>query len=309
MIEVLRPGLLTTIQDLGRFGSRALGVPWSGALDEVSLRLANLLVGNAQDAAALEMTLLGLSLRFHAPALVAVVGARTELRLDDRAVRDRAPVTVRAGETLHVGPLRDGSRAYLAVRGGLNAWTVLGSASTNLHAAFGGHEGRALTRGDRLEWRDAPPLRVPRVHLSSPDPRSLTVRVLPGPEGDPAELTEYDWTVSPSSDRMGLRLSGPKLAAPRADLPSEPVVPGVVQIPPSGQPIVLLADAGTHGGYSRPLVAIRADLPLLGQLRPGDRFRFALVTPEEARAALEVRERDLRALAQAIRFAFERADT
>jgi len=310
MIEVVTPGLLTTVQDAGLRGGRALGLPVTGALDGVSYRVANILVGNPPGAAALEVTLRGPTLRFHADALVALCGPQAEVTLDGEPVPTHAPVLVDAGRVLRVGGLAGGARAYLAVRGGLRAWRVLGSASTNLRAAFGGHEGRALKVGDELHVAETLPLpgRVPRIRAA----REYVVRVgsvtmlpaLPGPDGSPNALVRASWRVSPASDRMGLRLTGEVVDTRPADRSSEPVVPGVVQLPPDGQPIVLLADAGTHGGYARPLVVTRAALPALGQLRPGDRVGFHLTTHHEATLAVARQERALRALRLAVQYAY-----
>jgi antagonist of KipI len=222
---------------------------------------------------------------------------------------------VRAGATLVVGDLRRRARAVLAVHGGLLVPSVLGSAATDLRGAFGGHEGRALARGDVLSFGPAPPRPPPRIRLALPStPPVTTVRVLPGPEsfgpgGAPDALTGVTWTVRPESDRMGLRLHGAALPAPPADGASEPVVPGVVQLPPDGQPIVLLADSGTHGGYPRPNVVIGADLARLAGLRGGDRVDFRLVTEAAALAALRERERDLRVLRRALRYAYSRGES
>lgn len=313
MIEVVRGGLLTTVQDLGRAGFRALGVPAGGALDGVSLRVANLLVGNLEGAGALEVTLRGPSLRFQADGVVALAGAPGPLTLDGVPAPFCAPLTVRAGQLLQLGALQSGARAYLAVRGGLRAWDVLGSRATDLRGAFGGFEGRALRRGDALSVEASgarpavPRLRVAPELVANAAPVTV-LRALAGPEESDLDWTAHEWTVGPASDRMGLRLHGPLLRAPPAAGASEAVVPGVVQLPPNGQPIVLLADAGTHGGYARPLVVIRADLPRAGQLRPGDRMRFERVTFPEARAALARQEALLRTLRVAVQYAYVRAE-
>lgn len=302
MIEVIKPGLLSSVQDLGR-RARAQGVPAGGALDPSALRLANALVGNPAGAAALEVTLLGPRLHFEAPALVAVCGAPFGAKLDGRPFPLWRAVVVGAGQTLEVGSAAQGARAMLAVRGGLLADVVLDSASTELRAGFGGFQGRALQAGDRLGWHPAPPARPPKASLS-PDlwpmfAPVVPIRVLPTSEGEAmpealAALLSTAFTLSPQADRMGLRLAESVPAPADPSRPSLPGAVGAVQLPPGGQPIILLPDGGSHGGYPQPLVTIRADLSRLAQLRPGDRLRFVPVTAGQARAALWQQERGLR---------------
>jgi len=294
MIEVLRAGPLATVQDLGRPGWRDRGLSLCGAMDDFALQAGNLLVGNPGDAAALEFTLDAATLRFHADACIAITGSDAEATIDGRPLRPWWRDTVRAGQTLQLGAPRERMRSYVAVRGGIAVPAVLGSRSTDLKAGFGGLAGRALRKGDRLPLLDAqlpPGAGTRRVGMRAPD-WNATLRVLPGPEhGDfsAAALAAFeatDWAVTPQSNRMGYRLSGPALARERGgELASHGVLPGVVQVPPSGQPIVLLADAQTTGGYPRIAVVIRADLWKLGQLRLGGRLRFLPCTPDEAVAA------------------------
>ncbi|MFG6456190.1 biotin-dependent carboxyltransferase family protein [Roseateles sp. BYS96W] len=293
MIELLRAGPLATVQDLGRTGWRDRGLSLCGALDDLALRAGNLLVGNPADAAALEFTLDGATLRFHRDACIAITGSDADAMLDGQPLRPWWRAAVRAGQTLRLGAPRERMRSYVAVRGGIAVPAVLGSCSTDLKAGFGGLAGRALRKGDHLPLRDVPPLgREARRVGMRPPPWDASVRVLPGPEhGDfnadaIAALDATDWTVTPQSNRMGYRLAGPALARVRGgELASHGVLPGVVQVPPSGQPIVLLADAQTTGGYPRIAVVIRADLWKLGQLRLGARLRFVRCTPDEAVAA------------------------
>lgn len=308
MLEVLRSGLQTTVQDAGR-RALALGVPGGGAADPVSLRLANALVGNPAGAAGLEVTLAGPSLRFHAAALAALCGAPFTATLDGQPFPLERAVAVPAGATLDVEAPARGLRAVLALRGGLDVPEVFGSRSTDLKTGFGGLEGRALRRGDQLGWFTRPEVTPPRTFLS-PTLRTLTgpvvtLRVLPTPEATPAlltALTRHSFTVSPQADRMGVRLVGGVPAPHDPTRVSLPNVPGAVQLPPDGRPILLLPDAGTHGGYPTPLVVAAVDRPALGQLRPGDRVRFQVVTLEEAHAALRARERTLRGVEGALRW-------
>ncbi len=291
MIEVLRAGPLATVQDLGRPGWRERGVSLCGALDDVALRSGNLLVGNAPDAAGIEFTLGPAALRFHADSVVALTGTDADADLDGRPLHPGWRTAVRAGQMLRLAAPRERMRAYLCVAGGIAVPPRLGSRSTDLKAGFGGLDGRALRDGDRLPLAaTALPSRALGIR---PPAWDATVRVLPGPESDDfspeaqAALFATAWRVTPQSNRMGYRLHGPALARERGgELLSHAVLPGVVQLPPSGQPIVLLADAQTTGGYPKIAVVIRADLWKLAQLRLGGTLRFLPCTPAEAVAAL-----------------------
>jgi len=293
-VEVVRAGMFTTVQDLGRVGQRAGGVPLSGAADALALRLANLLVGNPEQAAGLEFTLLGPELRFRQPALVALTGASFG------GVPRGRPFEVAAGAVLKLGPAQAGCRGYLAIAGGIDVAPVLGSRSTYGRAGLGGWKGRALRDGDALPVVDV--RRVLRPHWRIDErilpqyAREPVVRVVAGAEAGEfdAGWTERSYRVSAHSDRMGVRLNGAPLARTRtADLISSPIAPGAIQVPPDGQPIVLLADAQTVGGY--PVIAHVAtvDLPLVAQLRPDDNVRFRAVTLAEAREVFAARERAL----------------
>ena len=301
-ITVLQPGLFTTIQDLGRPGHRAAGVPLSGAADPVSLRLANLLVGNAEDAAAIECTLLGPTLRFEREAVVALVGAVFP------GFPTGVVTRVAAGTELTCGHVTAGCRGYLAVAGGIDVATVLGSRSTLVVAGFGGFAGRPLRAGDRLAVGAT--LRVaaglqPRQRLDLPRGKPNTLRIIPGEQADAFGGGAWARTfrTSSRSDRMGVRLEGEPLpgAGGFAGMASVAVFPGTVQVPPDGQPIVLLADAQTIGGYPVLGQVIRADLPLAAQLRPGDEVRFKPVTLAEALAALEHQEAAIAVAREAVR--------
>ncbi|TWT23225.1 biotin-dependent carboxyltransferase [Luteimonas marina] len=296
-IEVLAPGFATLLQDGGRSGLRRHGIATAGALDPWSFALANLLAGNPPGAPVLELTLSGPTLRFHAAARVALCGAGLDADVDGTPVPASRPLDLPAGSVLRLGRCLDGARAYLAVHGGLAVAPVLGSASTDLRAGFGGCEGRPLRRGDRLPLDSS--VAVDALHVPAwwidpafddrPPGGDPLVRLLPGSDATtPTDaLFAQTWQVAPDSNRQGLRLQGNALeAADRGERVSEPVVPGTVQLPPDGQPIVLLADAQTHGGYPRIGHAIRADWPVLAQLRPGERLRFAPCTQAEAHRAL-----------------------
>lgn len=293
-IRVHRAGMLTTVQDLGRPGHRAAGVPLAGAMDSFALRVANLLVGNPENTAALEFTLRGPDLEFSVETMVAFGGA------DFGAGPLWQPVNVSAGGRLSFGAARAGCRGYLAIAGGFDVAPTLGSRATYLRAALGGHEGRALRDGDVL--RAAEPHRrvVGRWHI---DERILpaysaapTVRVVRGAQAGEfgAGFCGDSFSISPKSDRMGVRLAGSALTRTNhAELVSMTVVPGTVQVPPDGQPIILMADAQTIGGYPQIAHVIGVDLPLVAQLRPGDTVRFREVLLAEAHELTLAREKQL----------------
>ena len=288
-ITVVNPGLFTTIQDLGRPGHRAAGVPLSGAADPVSLQLANRLVGNPATAAALEITLLGPDLRFERDSVVALTGAMFP------GMPSAAAVPVCAGETLSLGHASTGCRGYLAVAGGIDVPAVLSSRSTFSPAKLGGLRGLPLAAGDALPVGGARGVSsVPggegRPTVVRPMGGPVTLRMIPGEQFAFAgeSLWSASHTTSSRSDRMGVRLDGPSLGGGDAagSLPSVAVLPGTVQLPPDGKPIVLLADAQTIGGYPVIGHVIAADLPRVAQLRPGDRVHWREATIDEAHRAL-----------------------
>jgi biotin-dependent carboxylase-like uncharacterized protein len=306
-VRVIKAGLLTTIQDRGRWGLQSHGVPVAGPMDPVSHRLANALVGNDADAATLEITLIGPELEFEGERVVAVAGAEFEMALDSRPVPMHAPFIVSAESRLRFGARRLGARAYLAIAGGLAIPPTFGSRSTHLISAMGGVDGRALRAGDRLPLgdtsrasRSAAALSQPLVPL--PD-HHARLRVLPGPQAEyfAAEaldlLQSQPYVVGQNSDRMGFRLEGPRLTHARgADIISDATPLGVLQVPASGQPILLMADRQTSGGYPKIATLISADVSVAGQLGPGDTIAFAVCEPREAMAALIAQERALMAI-------------
>jgi len=291
MIEVVRAGLCDLVMDPGRPGWGALGVPAGGAADPAALAAANRLVGNDAAAAGLEITLSGPLLRFPAGGVVALTGARfAAARSSGAAVAWNETLVLAAGETLSLGPAQTDCRCWLALRGGLAVPPVMGSRSTLLPGGFGGHQGRALQAGDALPWTPAVgEIRLLRTHPPVA-PHNGTLRVVAGPQAacfDDAGLAAFfasPYRVDPASDRRGLRLHGPAVTHARIELASQGVLPGAVQVPPDGQPIILGWDGPVTGGY--PVIAgvISADLPRLAQLRPGDTVRFVTIELEEARA-------------------------
>lgn len=292
-LRVLAPGLLTTVQDRGRDGWRHLGVARCGALDTDAAWLANRLVGNGAGAAVLEITLQGPRLQLLHPARIALAGATLDARFADLALPGGRPLALPAGE-LHLGAVRDGVRAWLAIAGGIDVAPVLGSRSTDLRGGFGGLDGRALETGDVLPLGMAAPIDVdtPRIapwwidpQAGEPD-RSPPLRYVPSAHPLAATLGTRGWRVDPRSNRQGVRLAGDALSdATTAAGISEPVAPGTIQLPPDGQPIVLLADAQTVGGYPKLGHVIAADLPRLAQVPPHAPLRLVPCDAEAARHA------------------------
>lgn len=325
MIDVTAPGLLTTVQDLGRHGHRHLGVASAGAADRDALRVGNRLVGNDESCAAIELTLSGPTLAFRRDTLIALTGGECEARCGGARVPMWRPVLLRRGSELALGRVRTGVRSYVAVAGGIDVPCVLGSRSTDLRGGFGGFEGRALRARDRLRVGRAPgriallerrldattaafaaaPWWVGESDDLSGDVSLL--HLLPGKDVaalDPRvvrALRDGVWTVRNDSDRMGLRFDGPPI--PRVGVTeriSEAVLPGAVQLPPDGRPIVLGVDAQTVGGYPVIAQVIRADLCRAMQLRPGARVHPVLVDPDAAASAYRLRRQSHARLAQAI---------
>jgi biotin-dependent carboxylase-like uncharacterized protein len=302
VLEVLEPGALLSVQDGGRPGYAGEGVTAGGAADTWSLAVANVLAGNAPDAAALEATLTGPVLRALVRVTVALAGSMPgRVRETGANVVPGSSVRLEAGQTLVVGDAVPGARGYLAVPGGVDVPVVLGSRGTALGAGFGGLDGRALRSGDVVRAGGAPahdpaPAWWPGEAAPPPVTASRPIRVLPGPHaarhpGALDALVARSWTVSPRSDRVGIRLDGTAMPVePAGTLATLAVVQGAIQVPPDGRPIVLLADHQPTGGYPVVAVVVTADLARLGQLAPGGAVPLAASTPGGARAALEERD-------------------
>lgn len=291
-IRVLSPGMMTTVQDLGRFGYQRLGISPAGAMDAYSLRLANLLVGNAAGEAGLEITLLGPRLEFTASAVIAVTGADLHPALNGMAIEMWATVPVAKGEVLSFGAVRAGCRAYLACRGGFQIPPVLGSKSTLTRATLGGLHGGPLKTGDEIPiaavHEHRAPGRAPSAYRRQFGP-SIVARLVLGPQEDCFTteslrlLLGSAFVIQPRSDRMGLRLSGPHLRhRGSADIVSDGLVTGAVQVPGEGNPIIMAADRPTTGGYPKIGVVITPDIDLLGQAKPGDEVQFTPVSLAQA---------------------------
>ncbi len=314
-VRILRPGLQTTVQDLGRAGLQHLGIVPCGAMDPVAHRIANALVGNPGTAATLECTVLGPELVFGRDSLVALYGAAFDAKAGGQPFPGNRPVLLKAGTVLTTGSARRGARAYLAIAGGFRLPEVLGSLSTYIPAGFGGLAGRALKAGDVLPGavdlrdlsaarfagiargriREAGDLRTVRwaaPELTLPYGEGFAARAMEGrhyAQFDAASKEAFfreTWRVSPDSNRMGYRLRGPALARAKAvEILSEPTCLGTVQVPNDGTPIVLMADHQTTGGYPKIAEIASVDIPGLAQLAPGGRVRFVKCGVGEAQAA------------------------
>jgi antagonist of KipI len=310
VIQVLEPGLFTTVQDLGREGFGPLGVSPSGAADRISLRMGNRLLGNHQGAAALEMTLLGGTFTFPEGAVIALAGSDFGATLEEKPVELWRAHVAKPGQALRLGPTRSGARCYLCVQGGIEVELFLGSASTHILSGLGGHEGRALRKGDVLRigtryinmmapWSASMPNREwalsPRT-MEVLEPRRV-ICVTDGPQSDwfseVAKRIFYESTyrVAEDSNRTGIRLHGEAIPAPAGgEMISEGVALGAIQVPEGGEPIILFVEQQTTGGYPKIANVISADFHRLGQLRPRDEIRFQRVEPLGARSMLTFQE-------------------
>jgi biotin-dependent carboxylase-like uncharacterized protein len=294
-LKIVAPGLHTTLQDLGRWGYQAVGVPVSGALDSTSARLANHLVGNAGGTGSLEILYQGPTLEVLAERVhVGLAGGDAQLELlgeRPQPVGGWRSLVLRRGAVFRVSPLTEAACCYLAVAGGFAVAPCLGSLSTFVRGGIGGFEGRALRAGDELPLALEAAGNDPELCLRTPPPpdRDHPIRVVLGPQQDHftpqaiACLLSAEYIVSKSADRMGMRLDGPPLAHRDGhDIVSDGIVTGAIQVPGSGQPILLLADHQTTGGYPKIATVISADLSLVGRRRPGDTMRFTAITVDEA---------------------------
>ncbi len=325
-LKVHRAGILTTVQDRGRYGYQRFGVPVGGVMDEYSHRLANLLVNNSEDDASLELTLAGPCLEFTEATLIAICGGDLTPTIAGRAVPLSRPVMVKAGSLLDFGARRLGCRAYVAVNGGIDVPQVMGSRSTYLRASVGGFKGRALKRGDALDTGIGSTAIYPGLRKGFSDGQmfvstkwSVTansaflthdhhrIRFIPGRhwqrfiEDSQQQFCTAEFRIASNSDRMGYRLQGPVLQLEQpAEILSEAVTFGSIQVPPDGSPIVLMANRHTTGGYPRIGEVISVDLPLLAQLPPGDTVRFEPVTLEESQKLYLQREREIALMREAL---------
>lgn len=292
MIEIITPGILTTVQDFGRVGVMKNGFTQNGAMDRYSMTVANRLCGNCDSAPVLEMTVLGVTARFTQDTVVCVSGADFGAKINDKPIKRNKAYKINNGDILSMGAAKSGMRAYLAVAGGIVGEYVFGSASTNLKFAFGGHFGKKLQSGDVLSiGTGAFPLgeidkwEIPESEYS----KDAQLRVVLGPQNemftdeDIRLFLSQEYEVTAQSDRMGIRLSGEPLKSKNGmDIISDGIVFGSVQVPNSGEPIILMADHQTTGGYAKIATVISVDLPRASQLSAGNTVRFKSVTVEEA---------------------------
>lgn len=305
-IEVLKSGLLTTVQDFGRAGYQKLGISPSGALDRRAMTLANLLVCNPAGEAVLELTLIGPELRFTADNFIAVTGGDLSPSLNGTPIDRYAAHPVKTGDVLSFGQAKSGCRAYLAFAGGLDLPAVMGSKSTNLKCGFGGYRGRKLQAGDVIGFaapkKELPFFPLRTLEILSPG-GTVTLRVVLGPQED--AFTEggirtffgESYEVTPRFDRMGCALDGPTVEyREKADIISDGIPGGAVQIPASGKPIIMLADHQTTGGYIKIGTVASVDLPLLAQCKPGDSVRFEQISVGDAQKLLRKETKKLRKL-------------
>ncbi|WP_285849129.1 biotin-dependent carboxyltransferase family protein [Metabacillus litoralis] len=329
-ITTLRSGLLTTIQDLGRYGYQKYGVIVSGAMDSYSLRIANLLVGNSEGEAALEITLMGPTLLFEKDMLIAITGGDLSPTIEGASVPLWRPVFVKKGSKLQFGLQKSGCRAYLAVAGGFAVNEIMKSKSTYLRAEIGGYQGRAIQEGDILEVNSMsegafsqieklknkqnkrpfqPANWSVRWNEFLPLIKNPNIRVLPGTQYEKftshskEQFFTQSFRVSPQSDRMGYRLSGPAIELEeKLEMLSEAVAHGTIQIPPDGNPIILLADRQTTGGYPKIGQVATVDLPVVAQVMPGQSISFTEITLEDAERLYLEKEKNLKQLAVSITY-------
>ena len=302
-IRVKNPGMFSTIQDLGRYGYTHLGISIVGAADRLSLRIANLLVGNQENAPALEMTLLGATLEFEERQIVALAGADCDTKVGTSPVRPDEAIEVPAGGVLKCGGMNTGARSYLAIHGGVDVPTVMGSAATDVRGQFGGFQGRRLKTGDSLPVRKAGGGRVRKLKpgildgLSRHDAVRLTRGAQHewfGPEAFEV-LFGYPYAISDQSDRTGLRLKGePLRPREQSQLLTDGIPLGGMQVPQDGQPIILFVDQQTTGGYPKIANVIMADMHHVGQLRPHEQVRFHEVSIPQAVTLLKDQEQWLK---------------
>jgi biotin-dependent carboxylase-like uncharacterized protein len=309
--EVIQPGPLTTIQDLGRYGCQQYGVPPSGALDNYAFRIGNLLVGNEESAASLEITLFGCQIRVLQDTTVAVTGADLGATLNGNPISMWESIPVRRGDIISFPLPKSGCRAYLALTGGINVHLVMSSAATYTRAGIGGLEGRALRKGDILQTGKPVPApkraRVPSEYIPLYQ-QQIELRVILGPqdncftEDGIRTFLQSEYTVSTQADRMGFRLEGPKIQhRETADIISDGIPLGAVQVPGDGLPIILLADRQTTGGYTKIATAISVDISKLAQAKPDDKVRFRQVSEDEALIALQEYEQKINNVGRLLR--------
>lgn len=293
IIKVIKPGLQTTVQDLGRYGYQQFGVSPSGAMDTYSLIVANLLVGNKIDEAGLEASFTGPTIEAQSDMVMSICGGDFSPTVDGQAVGLWRSFLIKKGQVLSVGQCKQGARTYIAIAGGINVPSVLQSKSTLLNGSFGGYEGRALKKGDTLYGYPSirKPFKFVHPDLIPEYKKQLEVRVMRGPhhhlftKQSVSKFFNEEYLITSQSNRMGYQLIGPKLQHVKGpDIISDPLPLGGIQVPASGQPIILMADHQTTGGYTRIGTVISVDIPSLAQAVPDTRIRFTEVSLDEAQS-------------------------
>lgn len=302
-LKIIIPGLLSTVQDRGIRGYMASGFSQCGAMDQDSMYIANLLVGNNEEAAVIEMTLLGISALACDDITIAVTGGKADVFINGEKAEEYRALKLNKGDYLTVGPISEGCRAYLSIRGGVAVREEMGSRSTFIKIGIGGFHGRPLKSGDILPTEKTAEIKnLGRRRLFSTflkNTGNVILRAVPGPQDDMFSKEEIDnffsreYTVTPASDRMGIRLSGQEAIKPlkTSDIISDGIALGSVQVPKSGQPIILCADRQTTGGYAKIATVISSDMPLCAQLTPGEKLRFEKISVEDAQKILRKKRR------------------
>ncbi len=319
MLIIEKPGLLTSIQDLGRCGFKKYGIITGGAMDPVSYRMANLLVQNEENEPTIEMTLYGPTIRFLENTIIALCGGNLSPSLNGRPMQMACPIHIQKGDVLTFGQPKTGCRAYLAIRGGIKIQKVMGSYSTYLRAQIGGFKGRSLQKGDQLEYvpvnQESDVISTnwfaSGMHIESSEAKK--VRVLKGRHFEEFTKRSIDtfskesYTISPQSDRMGYRLDGTLLELSESkEIISEAVTFGTIQVPANGKPIILMADSQTIGGYPKIAEVISADLPVVAQAKPGDSLQFEFVTLDEAQRLYLDQEKEMKIIKRGIEMKFKK---
>ncbi|NBI28090.1 5-oxoprolinase subunit C family protein [Chengkuizengella marina] len=335
-LKILKPGMLTTIQDLGRVGYQKYGVVASGVMDSYAARLANLLIGNDENAAVMDMTMIGPSIEFQEDTLISICGGDLAAVIDDERVPLWRPLIIKSGSRLRFGNAKSGCRAYLSVVGGISVSEVMESSSTDLRAAIGGYKGRKIKSGDEISIHQPDPIRGTRIKSllqnittksfiplpwyvsenSLPAYQSrVVIRVMKGREFELFQdesitsLLSNTFTIHPQSDRMAYRLNGSQIQLKsELNMISETVTMGTIQVPPDGFLRILLADRQTTGGYPRIAQVATVDLPLIAQLKPGDSLIFQEITLEEAETLYLQQEKDIHILKQMISERWKRGE-
>ncbi len=304
-VKILKSGMLTSVQDSGRIGFQSSGMPVGGAMDNLSLRLANIVLGNTADAACLEVTLAGPEILFEKQTHFCICGAEMQAKLNDTPIENGKAIWAKKNDILKMSFASKGCRAYIAFSGGINVKPIMGSRSTFLAGKIGGFKGRQLKTGDVLtlgQITGKPMQKNLHDDLLNSIFSNKPIKILPGPEiksfaSDAIKkLLSGTFTLSPDSNRMGYRLTGEKISTKtnKKGIVSSPVPMGCIQIPPDGQPLLLMADRQTTGGYPRIAVAATIDLPRLAQIKPGDQLCFEEISLDEAQKFLQEREKIIR---------------